>query len=200
MGAGFCPSLRSIRATPGVRHFFVVTLRSPPQRLTSLRLGTNSAGLCPPWNLFLAAVQSSCSGGSALLRCHASPAHDARLPSVSGQPWQAPPALHGYPSLQSIRAVRDGSDASSLSRLVSHRVSPSADGEIKTNPVFSGDMRLGKHSAHGKEGDFFGTKSSPLSHAAPSKKSLDFFEKVRDGSDASSKNKPRIAANSYNPG
>ena len=37
-------------------------------------------------------------------------------------------------------------------------------------------MRLGKHTAHGKEGDFFGTKSSPLFHAAPPSKKEAFFD------------------------
>ena len=67
---------------------------------------------------------------------------------------------------------------------VSHRVSPSADGEIKSNPVFSGDMRLGKHSTQGKWGDN-SEGIEPYFPCIPSKKSLDFFEKAHDGSDAS---------------
>ena len=47
--------------------------------------------------------------GSALLPCHASPAHDARLPSDSGHKQAGYAVLGLYPSLRSIRAVRNGS-------------------------------------------------------------------------------------------
>ena len=111
-----------------LRRFAIVTPRSPPPRLTSLRLGTNSAGRCPSWNLFLAAVQSSCSGGSALLPCHASPAHDARLPSDSGHKQAGYAVLSLYPSLRSIRAVRDGS-----ALLHCHALLPSADARFPSD-------------------------------------------------------------------
>ena len=58
-------------------------------------------------------------------------------------------------------------------------------GERKSNPVFSGDMRLGKHSAQGGLGDN-SEGIEPDSPCIPSQKSLDFCEKVHDGSDASS--------------
>ena len=45
---GFYSSLRSNQAATGAVHFFIITPRSPPQRLTSLRLGTNLAGHSPP--------------------------------------------------------------------------------------------------------------------------------------------------------
>ncbi len=85
--------------------------RLAPLRLrpVSLRLGTAIAGCARLTWLFLAPVQPGCSGGSALLRCHASPAHDARLPSDSGHKQAGCAVLGLYPSLQSIRAVRNGS-------------------------------------------------------------------------------------------
>ncbi len=103
----------ALRSSPsellrGLGRFFAVTLRLfatagfPPIR-------DKTGGLRPPgFYSSLRSIQPA-HDGLALLCCHASPAHDARLPSVSGQPWQATPALHGYPSLRSIRAVRDGS-------------------------------------------------------------------------------------------
>ena len=59
----------------------------------SLRLRANPAGLRPPWALPFAPVHPGCSGGSALLRCHASPVRNGWLRSDSGQAWRAVPAL-----------------------------------------------------------------------------------------------------------
>ena len=55
-------------------------------------------------------------------------------------------------------------------------------GERKSNPVFSGDMRLGKHSAQGKWGDNFARNRAtfPL-HPLPKVLGL-----LGEGSDASS--------------
>ena len=90
---------------------------------------------------------------------------------------------YAYPSLRSIQPAHDGSALLSChaspvrygSALPSHRVSPPAGGEIKSNLVFSGDMRLGKHTAHGKWGDN-SEGIEPHFSCIPSKKSLDFFE------------------------
>ena len=85
--------------------------RLSPLRLrsASLRLGTTMAGYaCLVW-LSLAPVHPSYSGGSALLDCHASPAHDARLPSDSGHKQAGCAVLGLHPSLRSIRAVCNGS-------------------------------------------------------------------------------------------
>ena len=81
-------------------------------------------------------------------------------------------------SVQKI-PVEGGWSVGSGASLRSHRVSLPTGGEIRFTIVLSGDMCRGKHAAHGKGGDFFGTKSSPLFHAFPSKKSLDFFEKAQ---------------------
>ena len=166
---GFTQWRWSIRAAPGASHFFIVTLRLfatagfPPIR-------DRHGGLRPPYAYpSLRSIQPA-HDGSALLSCHASlPSVYARLPCDSGQtrPGVARPGL--CPSLQSIRG------AAGFGRFVSHRVPPPAGGGIKSNYVFSGDMRLGKHSAQCKWGDN-SEGIEPHLHCIPSKKSLDFFE------------------------
>lgn len=74
-----------------------------------LRRKENTAGLCP--SCFLTCAAHCCPApGRSALRCHVSPARDARLPDHSG--WCLGPTALLSPSLRSIRAARDGSNAS----------------------------------------------------------------------------------------
>ena len=80
-----------------------------------------------------------CSWENTLLR-----GNRATIPQKSGH---IPPASPSQKSLDFCEMAHDGS-----ALRVSQSCAPEG-GEIKSNPVFSGDMRLGKHSAHGKWGD-----------------------------------------------
>ena len=120
-------------------------------RPVSLRLGTAIAGYARLSWLFLAPVQPGCSGGFALLPCHASPAHDARLPSDSGQ-IRSGCARPGFcPSLQSIRAVRNGSDASSKHSINSATIwltSPAGRSILYSVSVTISPPPMGERSAY----------------------------------------------------
>ena len=82
-----------------------VTPRSPPPRLTSLRLRANPAGLCPPW-----ALPGLGRFGDVTPRLFAT----AGFPPIRNKTgWLRPPGF--YSSLRSIQPAHDGSDASPLS-------------------------------------------------------------------------------------
>ena len=79
------------------------------------------------------------------------------------------------PCFPSCVSLEVGRGARRLGRFESHRVPPPSGGGIKFSPVFSGDMRLGKHTAQGKWGD----NSSGIEQHFPcilSQKSLDFCD------------------------
>ena len=131
-----------------------------------------------PWTFLRRLSASSlsrfaCSQRLASLRFGTAMAGYARLMPI---PHFAPSSL--LTTAQRFFIVTPRSPPQRLGRCRSHRVSPPTGGEIKSYPVFPGDMRLGKHTAHGKWGDN-SEGIEPHFSCIPSQKSLDFCEKAQ---------------------